>query len=435
MTTSAIKDGAEGVIAAPRRALFNMAAKGVSLAAEKGAQLVLVLVAAPALGAAGFGRYSYAASLAAILAFGTDLGLTIWTTREIARDTGVAPGVLGTALRLRLTASAVVLVLLSALAAAADGADLRWALLALGIASLARALLDHARAVFRAHERLADEGKVNTVTAVLATAGGLAALYGAGGGVRALAIGVMAGTLVGAAYGFMLLERGYGVSGHGDRDVPADRALVRRMLRESLPFWFAGIFTLIYARADVVVLRWLASDAEVGAYRTAGQLVEVAKQLPVLLLTALFPQLARAFQRSASHRVRLERRVLLLLAAGGLVVAGALAVVADPMVRLLFGPQFARTIPALRALAGAVPLLFVNCGLLHFFVARDRGTLNVAFGGAMVLVNLLANVLLCRRFGAVGSGLATVVTEAALTACCFYALRILRRETAETAPR
>jgi O-antigen/teichoic acid export membrane protein len=427
-----MKDGAAGAIAAPRRVLFNMAAKGAAFAAEKGAQLVLGFVAARTLGAAGFGRYSYAASLAAILAFGTDLGLTIWTTREIARHAGLGAGVLGTALRLRLAASAVVLVLLGGLAAVADGADLRWALLALGIAGLARALLDHARAVFRAHERLADEGKVNTVTAVLATAGGLAALYGAGGGVRALALGVMAGTLAGAAYGFVLLERGYGVSLHGDRGARPDRALVRRMLRESFPFWFAGIFTLIYARADVVVLRWLSSDAEVGAYRTAGVLVDVAKQLPVLLLTALFPQLARAFQQSASHLVRLERQVLLLLAAGGVVVAVAIAAVVDPIVRLWFGPQFARTIPALRALAVAVPLQFLNCGVLHFFVARDRGTLNFAFSGAMVLVNLSANALLCRRFGAVGSGVATVITEAALTACCFYALRILRREAAET---
>ena len=67
------------------------------------------------------------------------------------------------------------------------------------------------------------------------------------------------------------------------------------MLRESLPFWLAGIFSLIYARADVVLLKLLSSDAEVGAYRAAGQLVEVVRQLPVLLLTALFPQLARAF--------------------------------------------------------------------------------------------------------------------------------------------
>ena len=61
-------------------------------------------------------------------------------------------------------------------------------------------------------------------------------------------------------------------------------------------------------------------------------------------------------------------------------------------------------------------------------MARDRGTLNVLLAGAMVLVNLGANLLLARPLGAVGSALATLVTEAALGASCLYALRVLRRE-------
>ena len=110
----------------------------------------------------------------------------------------------------------------------------------------------------------------------------------------------------------------------------------------------------------------------------------------------------------------------------------ALAAASAPAVQLLLGPGFARSIPTLRVPAGAVPLMFVNAGLLHFFVAR--GSLNVAFAGAMVVVNVVANLLLGRRFGAVGSGLATLITEAALSACCLYALVILRRDGDVSAP-
>jgi O-antigen/teichoic acid export membrane protein len=200
------------------------------------------------------------------------------------------------------------------------------------------------------------------------------------------------------------------------------------MLRESLPFWLAGIFSLLYARGDVVLLKLLSSDAEVGAYRTAGQLVEVVRQAPVLLLTALFPQLARAFAEPGGRLLRLERQVTLLLVGGGLAAAAMLAAVAGPLIRHFYGPQFARTIPTLYVLAAAVPLVFMNAGLLHFFVARDRGMLNVVLSGAMVLVSLTANLLLARPLGAVGSAVATLATEAALSASCLYALGILRRE-------
>jgi O-antigen/teichoic acid export membrane protein len=414
--------GPARLITAPRRAFFNMVAKGASMAIERGAQLVLVLVAAPLLGPAAYGRFSFAASLAVLLGFGTDLGLTIWTTRALARDPAAGPGVLGTGLRLRLGATAVVLCAFAGVALASDQPDVRWAILALGGAALARAFLDHARAVFRAHERLDDEGKVNVVIAFGSTLGGLGALALAGPSVAALAAGVLGGTLAGAVYGFLLLGHRYGPWAG-----PGDAALARRMLRESLPFWLAGIFSLLYARGDVVLLKLLSTDAEVGAYRIAGQLAEVVKQAPVLLLTALFPQLARAFAEPGGRLERLERHVTRLLVGGGLAAALLLAGVSGPLIRH-YAPAFARTIPALRVLAISVPLAFMNAGLLHFFVARDRGTLNALLTGAMVLVNLTANLLFARPFGAVGSALATLSTEAALGVSCLYALHVLRRE-------
>ena len=75
-----------------------------------------------------------------------------------------------------------------------------------------------------------------------------------------------------------------------------------------------------------------------------------------------------------------------------------------------------------------MPLQFVNCGVLHFFIARDRGGLNMAFAAAMVVVNAGTNLALDGVLGAVGAAAATVVTEAALLACCLYALGVLRRE-------
>jgi O-antigen/teichoic acid export membrane protein len=420
-----------GAITGPRRAMFNMAVKGASLAAEKGAQFLLVLAAAPILGAVAFGQFSFALSLSSMFAFATDLGLTIWMTRALARDPARGPALLGTGLRLRLWAAGPVVLALGAVALAIREPPLRMAVLALGIAALARAFLDHARAVFRAHERLGDEAMVNTTTAVLGTLGGVGFLFAAGqgreAGLPALAVGVMVGSLAGAGFGFSLLGRRYG-SARSFWACPADYALGRRMLKEALPFWLAGIFSLVYARADVVLLRSLASDAEVGVYRAAGHLVEVTKQLPIVFLTALFPQLARSFAEARPRLARLERLVALALLAAGLVVGGLLALLAGPIVRFLFGPEFTGAVPALRLLAIAIPLLFVNSGLLHFFVARDRGTLNLLFAGAMVVVNLTANLLLDRRFGATGAAAAMVATEAVLSACCLYALRALRRD-------
>jgi O-antigen/teichoic acid export membrane protein len=410
-------------IAAPRQVVANMFAKGTAFLVEKGAQLALIFVVGHELGEAGFGRFSYAVNLAVLLAFVTDLGLTTWTTRALAREPELAPAVLGTGLRLRLLAAIPVAIALGSVSLTVGDRGYATAVLALGAAYLARGFCDHGRAVFRAHERLGDEGRVNVAIALLGTAGGVTGLLVGAGGLAALALGILAGTLAGACYGFVLLGRNYGAWAG-----PADWTLARRMLREGAPFWLAGGFTLVYARADVLLLEPLSSYAEVGAYRAARQLIEVAQQLPFLLMTATFPQLARAFQESRQSLARVERQIAMLLLVGGLVVGGGLALAAEPIVTLGFGAGFGRTVPALRALALAVPPIFVNCGLLYFFVARDRGTLNMALAAVAALINVGANFVLDRRLGALGAATSTVITEAVLLACCLYALRVVRRE-------
>jgi O-antigen/teichoic acid export membrane protein len=418
-----MNNGGGGISRDLRRAFVNMAAKAGSLVIERGAQLALVLVAAPILGVVSFGRFSFATSVTALLAFGTDLGLTLWTTRALARDPSGAAGVLGTGYHLRLYAMVPYFVCLAAVAFSLGPGEARIAMLAIGVAALARGFLDHARAVFRARERIGDEGRVNAIGAALATVGGLAAVWITHRGLPALAVGMMVGTLASAVYGFMLLGRDY-----GKWTGPFDRALARRMLRESLPFWLAGIFSLAYSRGDVIVLRALSGDAEVGAYRAGGQLFEVAKNLPVVVMTAMFPQLARGFHAGRARLRRTERGVSASLLGAGILAAAALALVAGVVARRIFGPEFARTVPVLHILAAALPLVFLNSGLTHFLVARDLGLLHMVFAGLMVPINLGANLLLSRRLGAPGAAWSMVITEASLSLCCLLALRIARRD-------
>ena len=419
-----------GVSTDLRRAFVNMAAKAGSIVIERVAQLVLMLGAAPILGVVSFGRFSFANSVTALLAFGTDLGLTLWTTRALARDPGQSGSVLGTAYHLRLWATVPYFIALGGVAVCRGPGVAGIAMLGLGIVSMSRALLDHARAVFRARERIGDEGKVNAIGASLATIGGLAAVALSRRGLPALALGMMAGTLVSVVYGFALLGRRY-----GPWTGPFDRALARRMLREALPFWLAGIFSLAYSRGDVIVLRALTGDGEVGAKRAAGPLYDVAKTLPVVVMTAMFPQLARHFRFARERLRRAEWGVSTSLTVAGILTAAVLAIAAGFVARRIFGPGFAGTVPALHILSAALPLVFLNCGLTHFLVARDLGVLNMVFAGLMVPVNVVANVVLSRRLGAPGAAWSMLITEAALSVCCLLALYVARREDGEAARR
>ena len=92
------------------------------------------------------------------------------------------------------------------------------------------------------------------------------------------------------------------------------------------------------------------------------------------------------------------------------------------LVGWVFGPAFHRAGGSLRILALGVPLLYLNFGLTHYLVARDRERVTTWLALMMLALTVALDVLLIPRRQGPGAALATVLAEIALTACCLGAL-------------
>jgi O-antigen/teichoic acid export membrane protein len=408
-----------------RGLLLNLLFKGGSLQLEKICRLVLVVVSGPLLGQAAFGRFQFASTVTTLLALGTDLGLAIWTTRALARSRARAGTIVAMGLRIRALASIPYLVV-TAVVALLSHDDVRWALLILGAAALGSAFIDHVGAIFRGYERFDDEARLNIARAILIAALGLSALL-AGRSLVALSLGIAAATALAGGYAVVLLRR-YELSVLGG----FDRALARGALREALPLWLATLLSFLYFKGDVVLMRPLAGDAALGAYSAAYKIFEGSMQLPAILLAVVFPALARAHGDRLRQR-RWERGTMAVLLGLGLAVGGVVYAAGAPIIAFLFRGGFAEAVPSLRVLALGLPLLYVNFGLTHFLIARDLGSRNLVFSAGMLVLNVALNLVAIPRLGGPGAAWATVITEAALTACCLLTLRLHSAE-AEAPP-
>jgi O-antigen/teichoic acid export membrane protein len=303
-------------------------------------------------------------------------------------------------------------------AALAGPGDTRRALALLGVAALVNAYVDYLLAIFRGFERLVDEAHLNVARALLIATGGLGALA-LHRSVVALAAGLLAGMVGSGLYGLRLLRRGYGLRADTSK---FDPALWRAAAGEALPLWLATLFSLLYFKGDVVILKAFAGDAEVGAYSAAYKIFEGLMIVPSVVLAATFPPLARA-KGDPERQRRWEVALAALLLAVGMAVALGVYLTSDRAVALIYGAGFARAAPSLRVLAIALPVLFLNYGLTHFLIARDLERRNLLFAGLMLVVNVSANLLLVPRLAGPGAAFATLVTEVALTLCCAIALR------------
>jgi O-antigen/teichoic acid export membrane protein len=396
-----------------RTTLSNVGWKAVSMPLEKVCRFLLIWACAPALGTAAFGRFRFAATISVMLGLVMDLGLGVWTVRELARSRERAASIARTLLGVRAMLMLPYLASLAVAALVVEG-ETRAALVMLGLAALASAFIDHVAAVFRGSDRFDDDTRVNAVRSLLVLAAGLAAIA-ARPSVAGLTGGVLAGTLGAGLYCLWLVRRRAGARG------TYDRALARAAARSGLPICLAGLVSMLYFKADVLILKPVAGDAALGLYSAAYQIFEGSQLVPAIVLAATFPSLARAHldRERQRHWERLVAAALLLL---GLVIGGACYAARGPIIALVFRAGFAEATPVLRILALGIPLMYLNYGLTHFLIARDLGHRNMIISTLMLVVNVSINVVAIPRLAGVGAAWATVATEAALTACCLVGL-------------
>lgn len=183
----------------------------------------------------------------------------------------------------------------------------------------------------------------------------------------------------------------------------------RLMLRAGFPLVLTTLAGGVYHRIDQVMLHKMSGDQVLGPYVIAVQLTELFSALPVALMSALFP----ALSQSARDPERFDRylresyRFLLVLVFAACAV---ITPIAAPFIELFYGKQFLTSAPLLIVLIWSEVPIFFGVTLGSAIVAKglQRYTPYGAISGAVV--NILLNLVLIPRFGALGASWATVVS-------------------------
>ncbi len=404
------------------RLLQDISLKGGSLALERASRMLLLAIAARFLGEVRFGRFVFASTVTALLVLGIDLGLGAWTTRALARRPHDWVEVVIAGLTLRGRALVPYGLVIFGVALWGAEGETRIAIVWLGVASPANAFFDHFGAIHRGHERFMVEARLATARSFFTTTSGLAGLL-ITRSLAGLCASLALASVVSSAFGAIVLRQFHpqGLTWALLAQSRKDDARARMVLRESLPIWFGTLFSMLYFRVDAILLRTLTGDAELGAYGAAYKLFEATLNLPSVLLAVTFPKLSRLHGDKPSQR-KLERRLAMLLLILGLTLGLSCFATAPWLLRLFFGAGFERAAASLRVLSLALPLLYLNFGLTHFLLARDRARDTSQFAFFMVVLNVGLNLWLIPRLLGPGAAGATVLTEVALTMSCLWAL-------------
>ncbi|QXD15882.1 flippase [Rhodocaloribacter litoris] len=196
-------------------------------------------------------------------------------------------------------------------------------------------------------------------------------------------------------------------------------SFLRPTLPAMIPLGIAGFLTVFYTRTDLVMIEVMLGEVPTGQYAQAYRILQALGLIPfVVAYSALFPRLSATYQETnPSAFRRLLYQGLAGLGGTGMLTALALTWLAPFIIHLLVpDPGFAPAIQTLRILAWTFPFTCLSSLFYVAFISMNRHRLPILTLALATLLNIGANVLVIPRYGIDGAALVTVLSEVFITA-------------------
>lgn len=387
-----------------QRLLKNTVVQWAGSAYSKVAGLLFVLIVTRSLGSEQYGKYSLVFTFLSFFNLLASFGIHTIATREMAKNPGETPRILGDVIVLSFVLS-VLSGLLCVLTSYLFGysPDILLGLKVAVITMLFSAFLSMG-VLFQARLRMEQVVASNAIrdTIILALALYLSKIQA--GFIGYIWSSVLA-TLVSGLYLFAM----------GHRLVRPvyqfNPGRYRILLKESLPLGLSGIALYVYNYIDTIMLSKLASISMVGYYGVAYKFVFLGQLLPKAILSTLFPIFSKFNSTDKNKGKRYFQYTFdtLFTTASFIAILGILY--SWDIVIMLFSREYAASYMPLAILCLNFVFMFSNMLFSNYLIAtgQQASVLNYMMitSGANVLVNFWA----IPRYGAVGAAATTMMSE------------------------
>lgn len=326
-----------------------------------------LIYAAATLGPELFGILAFVLAGVEMLSAVGDFGLSRYGARAMVRDSGGRARMTGVMLAVQMQLSVVLAAaVIVALAFFGPGEPkTQVILLGLGALMLSPFILT-TDAAFTASSRFGVSAlMVIAGRAVYIIAG--AAFLAAGYSVVAVMAAYLLGMAVEAA-----LRLAYTLTRLTSISLRAGMSSWRRVWRQALPFAVAGAATLVYFRADTLILDAMSGDAAVGVYNAAYSIFSLFVWVPIIISRTLLPGLTSQF---ASDPERAELANWFWYRAVGVMgvpVAFTVTMLAGPLIGYLMPVDYQEAVLTLQLLMWSIPTLMMISVGINALVIVDR---------------------------------------------------------------
>jgi O-antigen/teichoic acid export membrane protein len=184
-----------------------------------------------------------------------------------------------------------------------------------------------------------------------------------------------------------------------------------KLIKSGIPFGVITFTNMLSFKVDTILLGIWVSDAQVGYYNAAYNLIFTLLTFTNTLNSTLLPTLSRLFVTDSNRTQIIYHKAIQYLAIFSLPVAFGTTILAKEIIQTLYGEQMMGAVLPLQILIWVLPVLVITslCGSITTVFHLERQSARV--NAVNAVFNLLLNLLVIPFFGIIGASLATVLTE------------------------
>src|SRR3989344_1645843 len=200
-------------------------------------------------------------------------------------------------------------------------------------------------------------------------------------------------------------------------------AIWRRLWLTMWPLALTIALTLIYFRADTVILALFRPQNEVGLYGATYKVLEVLVQFPYLFLGLILPLLTKFF---LSNRLVFELIIqksfeLMIIIIVPMVFS--VLILGDKIMVFIAGPEFIISGALLKILILAVALIYIGALFGYAIVAAELPKKMIKFYFIDALISIVLYLIFIPLFSYWAAAVITIFTELIITLASYYVLK------------
>lgn len=179
----------------------------------------------------------------------------------------------------------------------------------------------------------------------------------------------------------------------------------------AIPFALAAIFGRAYSYVDVIFLKKMAGDAEVGYYSTPSKISFAFQFIPMALIASLYPKFSEFFVSNRERLVKIFLESIKFLFIIALPISIGIYLLAEDIILLVFTDEYIHSVEPLKILVVSLVFSFLSFPIGAFLNACSKQTAQTVITGVILALNIVMNIILIPKMGAVGAAWSALIAN------------------------